>query len=146
MQNRHNSIIAVSIAKTKIAFPKLFGQHYAYRIIFEKNKMIMKKTNKLLFGFALIASITFVATKVAKATPPKTNSTYAISNGTIKLVNDTDKKLKIHTGTGSVTLNPGGGSTSFTCTPGKSIKADGKEIFKVTDKMCGETIKLSKYL
>jgi hypothetical protein len=67
-------------------------------------------------------------------------------NDKIKLVNDTDKKISIHTGTGSVTLNPGGGSTSFSCTIGKSIKADGKEIFKVTEKMCGETIKPSSYL
>ncbi len=104
----------------------------------------MKSTSKILFGLALVASISFGGMNTANAAPPKV--VVVMSNGTIKLVNDTDKKLSIHTGTGTVTLNPGGGSTSFSCTPGKSIKADGKEIFKVTEKMCGETIKLSKYL
>lgn len=106
----------------------------------------MKKSNKLMMAMAIMVSITFATTQVGIARNPNASKFIVASDGKVKLVNDTDKKVNIHTGTGSVTLNPGGGSTSFSCTIGKSIKADGKEIFKVTEKMCGETIKLSSYL
>jgi RNase P/RNase MRP subunit p29 len=67
-------------------------------------------------------------------------------DGNITLLNDTGNKLSVHTGTGTTSLNANGGKTSFSCKVGKSIKVDGKEIFKVTEKMCGETVKLSAYL
>lgn len=67
-------------------------------------------------------------------------------DGNITLLNDTGNKLSVHTGTGTTSLNANGGKTSFSCKVGKSIKVDGKEIFKVTEKMCGETVKLSTYL
>ncbi len=66
--------------------------------------------------------------------------------GKITLINDSPNAIKVHTGTGEVTLNPRGGKTSFSCDPGKSIKFDGKVAFKVTEEMCGQTIKLSTYL
>lgn len=66
--------------------------------------------------------------------------------GNITLINDTDKKLSVHTGTGTVSLNPRGGKTSFSCKVGKSVKVEGKEVFQVSEKMCGETVKLSTYL
>ena len=67
-------------------------------------------------------------------------------DGNITLLNDTGNKLSVHTGTGTTSLNANGGKTSFSCKVGKSIKVEGKEIFKVTEKMCGETVKLSTYL
>lgn len=106
----------------------------------------MKNSSKLLFGMAMVSAMTLATANVTFAAKPKTSSSKDVNAEKIKLVNDTDKKINIHTGTGSVTLNPRGGSTSFTCDPGKSIKADGKEIFKVTEQMCGQTIKLSAYL
>ncbi|NVK20991.1 MAG: hypothetical protein HWD86_00590 [Kangiellaceae bacterium] len=68
----------------------------------------------------------------------------------VKLINDTGNKVSIHTGTGFVTLNKGG-STSFSCKPGKAVsKADsGKKkdvIFKVESKHCGKTVKLSSVM
>ena len=68
------------------------------------------------------------------------------SDGNITLLNDTGNKLSVHTGTGTTSLNANGGKTSFSCKVGKSIKVEGKEVFKVTEKMCGETVKLSTYL
>lgn len=70
----------------------------------------------------------------------------ANSGDGITLINDTPNKLKIHTGTGEVTLNARGGKTSFSCTKGKTVKADGVVIFKVSEDMCGKTIKLSEYI
>jgi hypothetical protein len=67
-------------------------------------------------------------------------------DGNITLLNDTGNKLSVHTGTGTTSLNANGGKTSFSCKVGKSIKVEGKEIFKVSEKMCGETVKLSTYL
>lgn len=99
-----------------------------------------------MIALTIMLSISFAATQMGMARNPNASKSIVASDGKVKLVNDTDKKVNIHTGNGSVTLNPGGGSTSFSCTVGKSIKADGKEIFKVTEKMCGETIKLSSYL
>lgn len=73
-------------------------------------------------------------------------STVLAGEDNITLLNDTDNKLSVHTGTGSVTLNARGGKTSFSCKVGKSIKVEGKEVFKVKETMCGETVKLSTYL
>lgn len=67
-------------------------------------------------------------------------------DGNITLLNDTGNKLSVHTSTGTTSLNANGGKTSFSCKVGKSIKVEGKEVFKVTEKMCGETVKLSAYL
>ncbi|MES2480021.1 MAG: hypothetical protein V4561_13115 [Bacteroidota bacterium] len=88
---------------------------------------------------------------LAQAEAPATNSSDSIcianSGGdNITLINDTPNKLKIHTGTGEVTLNARGGRTSFSCSVGKTVKADGTVIFKVSEDMCGKTIKLSEYI
>ncbi len=64
----------------------------------------------------------------------------------ITLINDTPNAIKVHTGSGEVTLNPKGGKTSFSCNPGKQVKCDGVVAFKVTEDMCGTTIKLSQYV
>lgn len=62
------------------------------------------------------------------------------------ILNDTDEKVRIHTGYGETTLNPNGGRTSVTCDPGKKVKVDGEVIFEVASDMCGETVRLSDYL
>ncbi len=68
-----------------------------------------------------------------------------------KLVNDTKETIRIHTGTGVVTLNNGGGSTSIRCDSNAKIHTapNGTKkdfIFQVDDSMCDKTIKLSTYL
>lgn len=63
-----------------------------------------------------------------------------------KIVNDTDEKVKIHTGYGTTTLNPRGGSTSVSCTSRKKVKVEGDVIFEITSDLCGTTVKLSEYL
>jgi len=73
-------------------------------------------------------------------------STSLAGGGNLTLLNDTGNKLSVHTGTGSTTLEARGGKTSFSCKVGKSIKVEGKELFKVTENMCGEIVKLSTYL
>ena len=88
----------------------------------------MKKT--LLITLALIPTISFAAN--------------------IKLVNDTSRSMSIHTGSGVVKMNKGG-STSFTCKPGKKVhtaKSGMKKnfIFKIESKHCGKTVKLSSVI
>lgn len=66
------------------------------------------------------------------------------------LINDTKEKVSIHTGSGFVSLNKGS-KTSITCKVGKEVRwaESGKKkdlIFKITNEMCGKTIKLSKQL
>lgn len=82
---------------------------------------------------------------------PDANTTQVettITVASFKLVNDTGKKVSIHTGSGFVSLNKGG-STSITCTMGKEVRwADsgkkGDVIFKISSDHCGKTLKLSK--
>ena len=69
-----------------------------------------------------------------------------ISGGKITLINDTSEKLSVHTGSGSVSLNPRGGRTSFSCNTGKKVKVNGNVVFTINDSHRGETIKLSTYL
>ena len=71
--------------------------------------------------------------------------------GYVKIVNDTDEKMRIHTGSGTSTLNAGGGYTSVSCQAGKKIYTapNGSKddlIFEMTSDMCGKTVKLSDYL
>jgi len=66
------------------------------------------------------------------------------------LINDTKEKVSIHTGSGFVSLNKGS-KTSITCNTSKEVRwansgRKGDVIFKITDEMCGKTIKLSKFL
>ena len=68
----------------------------------------------------------------------------------IKLINDTKAPIRIHTGSGIVKMNKGG-STSFTCKPGKNIYTakKGKKnvfIFEVKSNHCGKSVKLSSVL
>ncbi len=68
----------------------------------------------------------------------------------MKIKNDTGSKIRIHTGSGVVTLQKGS-STSISCKVGKKVHTAPKGVkdkflFKITSKMCGKTVKLSKYL
>lgn len=102
---------------------------------------------KKLFLLLICSSTMMLANAVAPvATPSDNNMDMVRGNEGIVLINDTPNQLKIHTGSGEVTLNARGGRTSFSCNIGKSVKADGKVIFKVTAELCGKTIKLSEYL
>ncbi|OJJ18162.1 hypothetical protein BKI52_25365 [marine bacterium AO1-C] len=96
---------------------------------------------------ATLASFTFANKSANKTEETKVEASYAF----FKLVNDTNQKIRIHTGSGVVSLNKRGGSTSITCKPGRKIYTaprgtKDKFIFKVTSSMCGKTVKLSKYL
>ncbi len=69
----------------------------------------------------------------------------------VKVVNDTKKTIKIHTGSAHVSLNNGGGSTSVSCETGRKISySDGSKptgtIFVIDETMCGKTVKLSTYI
>lgn len=101
---------------------------------------------KIILMLAVVGTFSFAFANEITNQPSGGEHKAEISGKKITLINDTSEKLKIHTGSGSVSLNPRGGKTSFSCNPGKKVKADGKVIFKVTDDMCGKTIKLSKYL
>jgi len=90
----------------------------------------MKKTIAITFALTLVPVISFAAN--------------------IKLINDTKAPIRIHTGSGIVKMNKGG-STSFTCKPGKSIYTanNGTKkafVFKVKSNHCGKSVKLSSVL
>lgn len=96
---------------------------------------------------AALASFTFADKSANKTEETKVETNFAY----FKLVNDTNQKVRIHTGYGVVSLNKRGGSTSITCRPGKKVYtaprgSKDKFLFKVTSSMCGKTVKLSKYM
>ena len=70
--------------------------------------------------------------------------------GNVKIVNDTDSDVQIHTGSGFVEINKTS-STSVSCEAGKEIRLanrgkKGDVLFVIEDSMCGKVVKLSKYL
>lgn len=70
-----------------------------------------------------------------------------VVSSSFSLINDTKDKVSIHTGSGFVSLNKGA-KTSIGCNAGKEVRwgNEGKKgdvIFKITDDMCGKTLKLS---
>ncbi len=97
-----------------------------------------------------VCTLCFIGTVTASNINDNTNEGEVIvtpaEGGRYTILNDTDEKVKIHTGYGTTTLNPRGGRTSVSCEPGKKVKIDGKVIYEVSDDMCGETVKLSDYL
>ncbi len=104
---------------------------------------------KITFIAALIAFVG-MCSFTAQSTTKSSDITY-VQGGSLKILNDTDDEVKIHTGSGVVSLNPKGGSTSISCNPGTKIYTapNGSKkdlIFEVEDSMCGTTVKLSKYL
>ena len=101
---------------------------------------------QLILSAVVLALMSFAAPQGSANLNDTISDNTAILGGKITLINDTSEKVSVHTGSGSVTLNPRGGKTSFSCNVGKSVKADGKVIFKIDSDMCGKTIKLSEYL
>lgn len=103
----------------------------------------------LLLACAVVLFSAFTSIENSNLTSDQTSietSVYA----SFSLVNDTKEKVSIHTGSGFVSLNKGS-KTSITCNKGKEVRwaESGKKrdvIFKITDDMCGKTIKLSDYL
>lgn len=100
------------------------------------------------FGFMMLllvgASFTNVSLTFSK-------NKIVVLNGFVKIVNDTPNKVEIHTGSGYVSLNARGGSTSVSCEAGKKISfankgKKGNLIFTINSDMCGKTVKLSAYL
>lgn len=74
----------------------------------------------------------------------------ATAAGTLKIINDTDSDVQIHTGSGFVEINKTS-STSVSCEAGKviSLAEKGKKksaLFTIDEAMCGKVVKLSKYL
>ncbi len=104
----------------------------------------MKKI-ALLFALLLLSSFT-VMLKVVNS---KKNTNLITVESSFTLINDSDGKITIHTGTGIVSLNTGS-KTSIGCNVGKEVcrAENGKKrdlIFKITAEMCGKTFKLSEF-
>lgn len=99
----------------------------------------------------LIAASTIAVGSFATTSPAPVNTIVYGVNSSVKILNDTDNELKIHTGSGVVTLNANGGSTSISCNVGTKIYTapNGSKkdlIFEIDESMCDKTVKLSKYL
>lgn len=105
--------------------------------------------------FVSVLLVVFMMSFYGNQETKTTNSTIKIEatpmGSYFKLVNDTKNDIRIHTGTGVVTLNNGGGSTSIRCNTNAKIHTapNGTKkdfIFQVDESMCDKTIKLSAYL
>ncbi len=106
----------------------------------------MKKI-ALLLGLVIVSSFNSPnATTHSKSSLEKVSAL----ESSFSLINDTKDKVSIHTGTGFVSLNKGS-KTSIGCNVGKEVRwaNEGKKgdvIFKITDDMCGKTLKLSELM
>lgn len=98
----------------------------------------------------LLAAVVFgLCSFTAVVSTNEISTEYAISKS-FTLINDTKNEVSIHTGTGFVTLNKGS-KTSIGCNTGKEVSwaekgKKGNAIFKITDDICGTTVKLSSYV
>ena len=100
------------------------------------------------FGFVMLLLVGASFTNASFKTNTDNNS---VLNGSVKILNDTPNKVEIHTGSGIVSLNARGGTTSVSCEAGKKISfankgKKGDLIFTISSDMCGKTVKLSAYL
>lgn len=98
----------------------------------------------------LVVAIAMSGVALARNVDTTKVNSEANAQGNIKLINDTKEDVRIHTGTGVVNLNSGGGSTSFTCKPGTKVHTapNGVKkdlIFTVDESMCGKAVKLSQF-
>ena len=105
--------------------------------------------------FVSVVMVVFMMSFYNKQETKTTNSAIKIEatpmGSYFKLVNDTKTDIRIHTGSGVVTLYHGGGSTSIKCNTNAKIHTapNGSKkdfIFQVDESMCDKTIKLSAYL
>ena len=104
----------------------------------------MKKV--AILAIACLGFFAFTENTVTSTNP----SVEAVNAGSFSILNDTKGPVSIHTGSGFVTLNKGS-KTSVTCNVGKEVSygengKKGSVIFKITDSMCGETVRLPDYI
>jgi len=100
----------------------------------------------LVFCLVVLSSFGSLTTNPSE----KVVVTEVMTSGSFSLINDTNDKVSIHTGTGFVSLNKGA-KTSIGCNVGEEVKwADnGKKahvLFVITANMCGKTFKLSELM
>lgn len=100
---------------------------------------------KLILPLAFVGAISFVMADSGVCENENNIETISYKGGKITIKNDTKEALRVHTGFGETTISKGA-TTTVTCSPGKSVKVEGKVVFKVTSDMCGKTINLSDYL
>jgi len=100
---------------------------------------------KLILTFAIIGAMSFTFAGNGDVENTTKVETENYKGGKLTIKNDTGDALRVHTGSGESTMTKGASKT-ITCSPGKSIKVEGKVILKVTADMCGTTINLSDYL
>ncbi len=111
-------------------------------------KKVAKSIRLGVLGLAAVATISFAY--VSPSSPAEKVSTENHVTSSFKILNDTGSKVRIHTGSGVVSLNKGG-STSVSCSTGKKVYtapngSKDKFLFKIESSMCGKTVKLSKYM
>jgi hypothetical protein len=97
----------------------------------------------------LFATITFSLTSFTTINNKEIITEIYIGSSFL-LINDTKNKVSIYTGTGFVSLNKGS-KTSIACNVDKEVRwaESGKKlevIFKITNDMCGKTLKLSELM
>jgi hypothetical protein len=111
--------------------------------------LLETKMKKVLLPMTMFAALVAFGAPMASASVVSTGSAEC-AVASVKIINDTDGDIQLHTGHGFVELNKGA-STSITCEPGTKIsRADkgkkGAVIFEIDESMCGKVVKLSKYL
>lgn len=99
---------------------------------------------KIILTLAVVGAFTFsmAGNGEVEATDTKVEN---VKGGKLTIKNDLSKAVRVHTGFGETTMSKGA-STTVTCSPGKSVKVEGKVVFKVTSDMCGTTVNLSDYM
>ncbi len=101
---------------------------------------------KKIIGALILVSLYSFST--SKITEVNLKENIVVVGSSFTLINDTKNKVSIYTGSGFVTLNKGS-KTSISCRIGKEVRwaksgRKGDVIFKVENKHCGKTLKLSK--
>jgi predicted S18 family serine protease len=104
----------------------------------------MKKIIILTVILLFVSAVAFANNNSAEV------SNMIINTASVKIINDTDADVEIHTGSGFVEINKTS-STSISCEAGKEIRLankgkKGDVLFVIDDSMCGKTVKLSKYM
>jgi hypothetical protein len=99
---------------------------------------------KVILAFAFVGALTLSIAGNGEGENTKIE-TVNYKGGKLTIKNDLGKAVRVHTGFGETTMTKGA-STTVTCSPGKSVKVEGKVVFKVTSDMCGTTVNLSDHM
>lgn len=99
---------------------------------------------KIIMAVALVGAFTVSFAGLGEGENPKVE-TAEYKGGKLTIKNDLSKAVRVHTGFGETTMTKGA-STTVTCSPGKTVKVEGKVVFKVTSDMCGTTVNLSDHM